>query len=374
MLLYGEIDMSAAAEAGLFAVPAFFVTFRETLEAAIIVSVLLGLLNKTNLPELRRYVWLGVLSALCISICMAVIALILISYAKDQVLDPNTQRLIEGIISVVAAILIAFVAVSIGNVMAKTKKYEARLATDMNSNGSDIISHHTIFWMAFTAVFREGVETIIFFVAIGANYPGESLPIPAVTGAIVGLISGWALYKFGGRLTIKIFFRATMVVLIFIGAGIFTVGIHGLQQVGAFGTWEPAEDRAPINQDLWDWQECCGLQNQFWVMMRVLFGYSPNPTGLELMFYLLFHLVVWSFVVVRYKNDMRELAGKPTYKQILAKQLCGCRATDDSGQKENTAMVTADDPASSGKSLISRSVRGSSQDIDDFEEHMVATP
>jgi len=96
-----------------------------------------------------------------------------------------------------------------------------------------------------------------------------------------------------------------LVLLIFIGAGVFTNGVHGIQESGTFGTWQPESARTGLNIYLFDISECCGLDNEFWVMMRVLFGYQPTPTGLEWLAYSLYHVVLWTALFVKYKLHQR---------------------------------------------------------------------
>lgn len=317
---YGSIDIPAGSgsdgkltveDVGYFSVPAFFITFREFLEAAIILAVLLGILTKMEQPHLRKYVWLGCLCATLICIVLGVVFLVLIVVLKSEFLTPETTLLMEGSIAIIAAVLIAVVASSIGNVMAINEKYERRLAQQLDETGESGLTAQSIFFLSWSAVMREGIETIIFFTGIGAAYPAASLPIPAITGAILGSLLGVVLYKVGGRMTIKVFFIFTMVLLVFIGAGVFTNGIHSLQAADAFGVYSDEAARTGMNVPLYDISECCGYENQFYVMMRVLFGYTPNPTGLEALCYIMYHVVVWTGVGLKYKFKTRKDEGKP---------------------------------------------------------------
>jgi len=317
-MAYGTIDTSDAADAGLFAAPALFITFRETLEAAIIVSVLLGLLDKLNLKHMKRYVWLGVLAGSALCIALGIIFIILINVVLGAVFEDSndpTAKMVQGVISVIAAVLIAVVAMTIGNVMAINAKYESRLSSQVAETA---ISRNNILFLSFTAIVREGVETIIFFIGVGAAYPAESLPIPAVVGAVLGVVIGVALYRFGGKLALKLFFRFTLVLLIFIGAGVFTNGMHEIQETGGFGEWDDEDARPPLNRVQWDISECCGLDvNEGWVMFRVLFGYTPNPTGFEILMYLGYHFVCWTALVYRYHNKPRKESGRPALWRAL---------------------------------------------------------
>mmetsp|Transcript_7852 Transcript_7852/g.14445 ORF Transcript_7852/g.14445 Transcript_7852/m.14445 type:complete len:342 (-) Transcript_7852:245-1270(-) len=289
-MAYGEVDVTEAEEAGLFAAPAFFITFRETLEAAIIVSVLLGLLEKLDMRNFKKYVWFGVVSATVVCIVLAVVLVLLISVLKTFILEKDSQNYLTGVLSLFAAILIGFVANSLGNVMAIHQKYANKMTQAVRENA---LSKSSIIFLSFTTVLREGVETIIFFIGIGAAFPPESLPLPSVLGAVIGVIIGVALYRCGGKVTLRVFFQVTVIMLVFIGAGVFTNGVHEIMSA----TNLPEEG---IRKRLFDISDCCGLDNNFWVFMRVLFGYSPSPTALEIMMYVLYHVVVWTFLMWRY--------------------------------------------------------------------------
>lgn len=332
---YGGIADEEIGDVGLFAPPAFLITFRETLEAAIIVAVLIGILNKTGKPELKKYVWIGVISASMMSIALAIIILLLINIAKDELFTDENILLIEGIISVIAAFLIGVVAVTVGNVMALHDKFERQFNDEIGSDEerqnekTEVLTKESILFLSFTSVAREGIETIIFFAGIGAAYPAESLPIPGAVGAIAGALCGIALYKFGGQMTLIWFFRFTMVLLIFIGAGVWTNGMHGLQEYGTFGTWEPTVDRPPLNREVWNIEECCGFdKSEFWVMMRVLFGYTPYPTGLEIIMYLTYHCLVIVMLVTKMKSTARKERGLPGYKEEFKNFIMGLLGKD----------------------------------------------
>jgi len=347
-MAYGEVDTSDADSVGLFALPALFITFRETLEAAIIVSVLLGLLEKLELRAMKRYVWIGVLSGVFLCVLVGVVFLVVINLLKENLLEGDTEKKVQGAISVIAAVLIAVVALTIGNVMGIHDKYHERLSSAMDEQA---ISKRSIFFLSFTAVVREGLETIIFFTGVGAAYPSRSLPIPAIVGAIIGVIVGVALYRFGGRLTIRIFFKATMTLLVFIGAGVFTNGMHEIQETGAFGSIDPAT-ASGLNKVMFDINDCCGLDvSEFWVMMRVLFGYQPEPTGFEWLMYIGYHVITWLALVYRYYNSRRKDNDElPLWRALLT---CSLQLENDpEGRAEKTAKLSSHDSSSSGRDSI----------------------
>ena len=87
-----------------------------------------------------------------------------------------------------------------------------------------------IFTLAFVAVFREGVEIILFLYAIGIK-DGISV-FPSVIGALLGLFAGYIIFVQGVKVPLKQFFNVTSVFLIFVAAGMLTYGVHELESGG----------------------------------------------------------------------------------------------------------------------------------------------
>jgi high-affinity iron transporter len=87
--------------------------------------------------------------------------------------------------------------------------------------------------MAFLAVFREGLETAVFLVAVFENSDNTAA---AGSGAILGLalaaVVGYALYKGGLRFNMARFFRITGVVLVFVVAGLLASAAHSAHEAG----------------------------------------------------------------------------------------------------------------------------------------------
>ncbi|KAI8364346.1 iron permease FTR1/Fip1/EfeU, partial [Radiomyces spectabilis] len=95
----------------LFDVPIFFIVFRETTEAAIIVSVLLSFLRKVfdaNTPmykRLRNQVWIGAAIGLLICLCIGA-AFIAVWYTVLNDIWGNSEDIWEGVFSLIATIMI----------------------------------------------------------------------------------------------------------------------------------------------------------------------------------------------------------------------------------------------------------------------------
>ena len=81
--------------------------------------------------------------------------------------------------------------------------------------------------MAFLAVIREGLETVVFLLAVFQNADD---PASAGAGAVLGLACavaiGALIYRGGIRLNLARFFRLTGIVLVLVAAGLVASALH----------------------------------------------------------------------------------------------------------------------------------------------------
>ena len=83
----------------------FIITFRECLEASLIVGIIYTLLEKNNLKREINQLWLAVIAAIFASAGVAVA----INTFKESIGNASVQSLFEGISMYVTAILLWYV-------------------------------------------------------------------------------------------------------------------------------------------------------------------------------------------------------------------------------------------------------------------------
>ena len=83
----------------------FIITFRECLEACLIVGVIYTLLEKNNLKKEIGQLWLGVLSAIAASIVVA----ISLNSIKESIGNASLHALFEAVSMYITAILLWYV-------------------------------------------------------------------------------------------------------------------------------------------------------------------------------------------------------------------------------------------------------------------------
>ena len=244
---------------------------REGLEAALVVVILAAFLVKTDRRWALKYVWLGVATAVVLSMGLAAF----LTYGTQQ-LTFEQQELIGGIASIIA---VAFVTAMVFwmRTAARTISGELKGRIDKALD----VGPWAIALVGFLGVGREGLETAIFFYATTeAAGQGEIQPM---LGWIIGLggavLMGIAIYRGVLKINLGLFFRYTGILLIIVAAGILAYGIHDLQEAGFLpGLNNLAFDvSAAVPPDSWSG-----------TLLKGIFNFSPNTTWLQAVAWVLY--------------------------------------------------------------------------------------
>jgi high-affinity iron transporter len=206
--------------------PAFVITLREGVEAALIVGIVAAFLVKQGHREAMKPMWLGV--GLAIGLCTAVA--IGLRFGGEEL----PQREQEGLETVIGFIAVGFVTYMVIWMRRHARGLKAVLegeAAQALAAGSAL----GLVMMAFLAVLREGFETSVFLLAV---FQDTSNPGAAGAGAVLGLATatglGIALYRGGVRINLSRFFRFTGLILVLVAAGLFATSIHTAHEAGWF--------------------------------------------------------------------------------------------------------------------------------------------
>ena len=196
------------------------IMFREVLEASLIIGILYTYLKKSNNHNSINMLWAGVGVAVFISIVASVLFQIIAGGFEG-----NASKIFEGIVMIIASVVLTTMIIW----MAQNKNISEDLKNKVQESLSSGLKYG-IFTLAFVAVFREGVEIILFLYAIGIK-DGISI-FPSIIGAMFGLLAGYAIFIQGVKIPLKQFFDVTSVFLIFVAAGMLTYGVHELESGG----------------------------------------------------------------------------------------------------------------------------------------------
>lgn len=284
----------------VFSIAAFFIVLREVLEACLVVGIALAYVNKTGATQYKRWVWLGAIAGIIASIIIGV-AFIIVYYVSDnQLFKGKSEKIFEGVTFLLAAALLSTMIIwmmYMGKALRENieKNLDKIVENEDTSTGRKKAS---MFAMIFFQVFREGIETIIFlFGTASADDVGgwRAIPLSGILAIIVGLAISYLVFKGLVELDITKFFLYSGIVLIAFAAGLVSHAFHELQEVDLFGTWEVEEPevRDWYNTKMWSTKECCNDKtNQFFAMLRALFGYQDTPTFVEWVTYFAYWLII----------------------------------------------------------------------------------
>ena len=264
--------------------PTYLLSLREGLEAALIIGIVLGAVTKIRRNDLAPAVWLGTLSAVIVSILTAVI---LTSFGMS--LEETAEQIFEGITMLIAAGILTWM---IFWMRKQARFLKSELEAGVNKAAAST-GKRAMFWLAFVAVVREGVELAIFVTA--AFFAGDqsqvtSNIIQTLAGTILGLgtaaLLGWTLFATTVRLDLRRFFQVTGILLILFAAGLVAHGVHEFNEVG----WIPA-----VVEHVWDMNVVLDETSVLGQLLRTLFGYNGNPSLTEMIAYFAYLVVVSIF-------------------------------------------------------------------------------
>ena len=246
---------------------AFFVTLREGLEAALIVGIIVAYLVKVGRRDAIRLVAYGVAAAVAVSVAVGVVV-----FATVGELPDVAQETFEAIAAVLAVVVLTWMLFWMRR---QGRAMQGELETSVASalhRGSTV----ALAGLAFVAVVREGLETVLFMLAIvGSSEDVVATMLGATLGLAVAVAVGYAIFAMGVRVNLRQFFTATGILLIFVAAGLLAHAVHEFTEAG----WLP---ETAVAFDLSGVLDRDGLIGS---MLAGLFGYRPAPTWSELIAY-----------------------------------------------------------------------------------------
>ena len=260
----------------------FLITLREAFEASLLLGLVYTYLDKIDGREHFRWVNLGGLLGLVASIGMG----IAVSYFSGPLLDLGPD---------VIGAAILFVAVILLTWHAWWMQQHARgIRGDVEKRIDEARTTQRL-WIvgliAFTGVFREGAETVVFLWGIMAEATtaaGWGSVAAGVAGVLTAAALGWVIFYGGKSVSLGKFFTITTVLILFLAAGLFSTGLGRLQALGVLPMMEP----------LWDTSSILSDRSIVGSFLSGLVGYRARPSLLEVGGYLAY-LIGASFLLFR---------------------------------------------------------------------------
>ena len=260
--------------------PTFVIFLREGVEASMIIAILLAYLARSGHREHFKDVFLGVGAALLLAFGGGALTFILIhSYEGSRF-----QAIFETGTYLVACAVLTYMTFWM-HAHARTLSRDLRERTDRAMGRGARVS---LALVAFQAVGREGLETVVFTLAIffaasgsQANF-AASVPAAAL-GAALGLLTALgvalAIYRLGHRINLGRFFQMVGALLMLFAAGLLADAVENLQQLG----WLPL-----LAHPLWNTSAQLSQQGALGDVLHTFLGYAAQPTALQALAYVVY--------------------------------------------------------------------------------------
>ena len=253
-------------------IPTFVIFLREGIEASMIVAILLAYLQRIGKRSHFRDVYMGVAVALVLVLGGGIAAFFFIKHYDGS----NVQTYFETVTFILAAVILTY--------MTFWMQYHAKGLSKELERRSDLAMSKGTRWglglLAFQAVGREGLETMVFTLAIvfastrqaATPVHGNLVLVGAALGLAVALCIAYAIFKLGARLNMRRFFRVLGTVLMVFAAGLLVDAVENMQQLG----WLPFGEHV-----LWNSSSVVSESSSIGDVLHSLLGYAEQPTVLQ---------------------------------------------------------------------------------------------
>ncbi|MBI2093990.1 MAG: FTR1 family protein [Candidatus Omnitrophica bacterium] len=243
------------------------IVFRETLEAGLIVGIILTVLARLGALRFARYVWLSTVLAVAASFLVGWVLGLVTQTARG-----TWEKAIEGIISLGACGVLTYMVFWMHQ---QARRVRAAIEIKVET----AVTHQELSVMIllpFLAVLREGAETVLFLKAVSIQNSGPISAIGGLLGAELAVFITAIIFVGGRRVPLKPLFQVTGWLLLFIAAGLLAYGIHELEELGWIN---------PLVSPVWNINPILNEKQGLGSFLKALFGYNGNPSLTEVLAY-----------------------------------------------------------------------------------------
>ncbi|QLQ79480.1 hypothetical protein HG537_0C01270 [Torulaspora globosa] len=217
----------------------------------------------------------------------------------------------EGILSIVASVIISFMGLFFLRMGKLREKFRVKLATIIYSDrsmmlragGQDAVrfsEKYAFFILPFITCLREGLEAVVFVGGVGLDQPLSSIPLSMITAASISGIFGYFFFRYSGSLSLKICLVVATCFLYLISAGLFSKGVWQLelqdfinkcngQDMSEVGSGPGSYD---ISRSVWHVNCCNGERDGGWMILTAIFGWTNSATYGSVISYNAYWLVI----------------------------------------------------------------------------------
>jgi len=285
----------------------FIITFRECLEASLIVGIIYTVLHKNDLTAEKRVLWYGVIASLAASVIVG----LLLTSINQSVGNTSYEKAFEAVFMYITAGILFYVIFWLAKHVSDREEIENSVKNAIAGSG------FALFLLVFFSILREGFETALFLIASVTNTGGFSY-LGFFLGMILAVLLGYLVVIQGKKVNLRSFFKATTLLLVFFAAGMVAYGTHEaesylvksgkIDENNITRVWDINQPKVSLenneNKLFYSFNES---KNKYYhilhdkgavgVFLKGFFGYNSNPNWVELILWILsivFGIRMWT--------------------------------------------------------------------------------
>ncbi len=249
----------------------FLITVREGLEAALVIGIILAYLARSGSRQGFKPVWIGMALGALVSLAAGVV----VYFVAGELKSPQEQ-IFEGSAMLIAVGLLTWMIFWMRQQSINIKaQVQAQVQSALTGGSSTALVA-----IAFFAIVREGMETVLFlFAAVRTSESPFAFTAGSVLGILGAVLLGYAIYKGTRRFNLRLFFNITSVALIVFAAGLLAGGIHEFIEIGVI---------PPVIEHVWDTSSLIPGESTLGRFLTALAGYNSSPSLTEVAAYFAF--------------------------------------------------------------------------------------
>jgi high-affinity iron transporter len=247
----------------------FVIVFRETLEAALIVAIVLA--ASAGIAGRTRWVSIGVVAGLVGAGLLAFFA-----GRLADMFEGNGTEIFNAVVLLLAVVMLGWHQIWMST-------HGAELASESKSVGRDVREGlrplSALALICAVAVLREGSETVLFLygIAIDGELDAGSMLEGGALGVAAAAVVGALFYGGLLRIPLKHVFKVTGAILLLIAAGLAAQAAAFLVQAGVL---------PPLGYDIWNTSAILPQTNPVGFLLHILVGYVARPEGIQIVAYI----------------------------------------------------------------------------------------
>lgn len=251
------------------------ITFREGLEAFLVVGIILSYLGRCNMKKCNKWVYLGAFLGLLGAFFLGFLFQIYYTGFESTLGELYLKVGIMGFAIVILTYMVIWMSRNGRNIKGDLEKNLERVV----STGSMV----ALVLMAFLAILREGFETVLFLGALFGNEMDAPVFYGGAMGLVIAMVVTIAIFKGMRNIPIKKFFNITGSLIMLIAAGLLTNMIGILQDIQLLPVLKPA---------IFDLSWLMVDSSEIGIFFKALFGYTHNPSLIQVISYVSYFAVI----------------------------------------------------------------------------------